>query len=136
MKVRRIEKDDWYAQFAGAHQKIFTYGLEEAHCFAFVLGVFDECDDISGFVSVSELDGESAYLPYGGMFMSHRNLGKASDAFEVCLEFLKKDYKRIGFLTKTSNKIMINLGHKKGFEIVGMRKAHGVPCVEMLLEFN
>lgn len=135
MKVEKIEKETWFEKYAGAHQKIFTYGLDEAHIFDFVLGVFDDLGDVCGYITVTELDAESAFLSYGGMFMSHRSLGKAPEAFGHCLRFLHDKYKRAGFVTKTSNKAMINLGHKMGFEIIGMRKAHNVPCVEMLLEF-
>ena len=132
----RVEKDEWYAKFAGAHEKIFDYGLCEAHIFRYVLAVFSDNGVIVGYISIDELDGESAYLPYGGMFVNAHGTGKATDAFGLCLGYLKNNYKRVGFLTKTTNKKMINLGHKMGFEIVGMRMEHGVPCVEMLLEFG
>lgn len=132
----KIDKDKWYSDYSGSHQKIFDYGLSEAHVFRYVLAVFDDSNVLSGYISVDELDRESAYLPYGGMFMNHQGVGLATDSFGLCLGELKKDYKRVGFLTKTINKKMINLGHKLGFEIVGMRMEHGVPCVEMLLDFG
>lgn len=136
MKAVRIEKDDWYDKYAGAHQKIFAYGLDEAHLFDFVLGMFDDSDDLCGYISVCELDSESAFVFYGGMFMHARGIGKATEGFGVCIIELMKKYKRVGLLTENKNKIMINLGHKLGFDIVGLRQVRGVPCVEMLLEFN
>lgn len=115
---------------------MFDYGLEQAHIFRYVLAVYGDNHSLCSYISVDELDGESVYLLYGGMLVEWQGKGMATDIFGLYLGYLKEHYKRVGFLTKTTNKKMINLGHKMGFEIVGMRMEHGVPCVEMLLEFG
>lgn len=132
MSARRVEFEEWEPIAQISHMDCFgDEFLDYAKKFDYVVLVEDG-DIRLGYSTVKELDSESAYLVFGGVFSHWRN--KKVGVFKEIVEFLKPKYKRIGFATKTKNFPMIKLGINENFELVGMKKFNKIPYGEFLLE--
>lgn len=137
LKTERFSKDVWLSVFGTeAHQDLFgTFDLETMPFFDFAILVTNGYDEKLTYGLAKEIDRDSLYFTYGGMFSKFRNQKLGSECFHAVVESAKGNYKRAGFSTKTSNIGMIKLGFNEGFEIVGIRLIKQVPYVELLKDF-
>jgi hypothetical protein len=134
--VERLSKDEWMGEAIKCHTDLFSdEGLDESLNLNFAVVLKDENNVINHYLTVQEIDSETAHIPYGGSLAQWRNLGRGPEGFIMMLNELKRNYKRATFWTKFTNRPMIMLALKVGFQIIGTREAHGVPGLEFLIEF-
>lgn len=134
-KAEIISKISWEPLRDKVHQDCFGKDfLDDYKAYHFVVAVKDEAGEIVSYTQVKELDGESAYMTFGGTVAKHRNQGSGYKNFGAMVNVLKQKYKFVGVTTKTTNVGMIKLALNAGFLIIGMRLINGIPNLEFLLE--
>lgn len=135
MEAEIIPKVDWEHIREAIHHDVFgNEFLDEYHAYHFVVAVTDKDNQLVSYSQVKELDGESAYMTFGGTVSKHRNQGSGYVNFGAMVDMLKGKYKYVGVTTKTTNIGMIKLALNAGFVIIGMRSINGIPNLEFLIE--
>lgn len=130
-----FRKAYWQEYEEAAHRELFGEDyIEEAKDYDLVILVTTEDGEKFFYSTVKELDSQSAYMNFGGMFKLFRGKGGGQRGFHEVVCCLKERYKRIGFTCRTKNFPMIKLGLNEGFVIIGMRLVYGFPNLEFLLE--
>lgn len=137
LKTNIISREIWLQDFGyDAHQDLFgNFDLETMPFFDFAVLVTSEENERLTYGLAKEVDRDSLYFTYGGMFSKFRNQKMGAECFHAVVDAAKSDYKRAGFATKTSNIGMIKLGFNEGFEIVGLRLIKEILYVELLKDF-
>lgn len=135
LQANVLSKIEWKWIEKAVHEDIFGDDYKGVHLdYNYAVLVLTEDGERFSYSLVKELDRDTAYLPYGGMFKMFRGYNGGYRGFHEIIEKLKKSYTRIGFATRTTNIPMIKLGLNEGFIIIGLRKVFGLPNVEFLLE--
>lgn len=92
-------------------------------------------DEYVTYVTVRELDPETAYWGYGGAFPAYKNTLAAYRAYQAVTEFtFKSGIKSIFTLIENTNVSMLKFALKIGYKIIGVRHVNGCTMLEHLLE--
>jgi hypothetical protein len=85
-----------------------------------------------GYVTVKEMDKDTAYIQHGGVFPDFQKSIYAFGGFVKLLKVLKSDYKRVWTRVVNTNIPMIKLALSQGFVITGCTFV----CNKLYLEMN
>lgn len=128
-------KEQWDELAYVMHSEVFGNEIpEQAVSYDFVLLVSNLDGQKVAYSMIKELDGETAYMTFGGVFPAFKAKGIGYLSFHEMVKTLLGRYKRVGLATSTKNTPMIKLGLNEEFEIIGMRLVNGVKHIELLLE--
>lgn len=129
-----IEKFSWETCREQFHKDIFGDDFKDQNReYDFTLVVKLDGVNVS-YTQVKELDRDTAYMTFGGVFPEFRSKGIGYDNFQAMVDVLTAKYKMIGIATRTNNIGMIKLCFNSKFEIIGLRLINGLPSLEFLLE--
>lgn len=134
MNAEVIDYKTWDQISEGVHFDCFgnEFPVEEYKTFDFAILTRNGEDKVC-YCTVKELDKNTAYLNFGGMFPLYRGQRESYAGFKSMVDLLRSKYKHVAFITKTKNIGMIKLGLNENFEIIGLRRIYGVPHLEFLL---
>lgn len=121
---------------------------ESAHLICFNQtgrGEIDRCDlalmvgdgDIPlMYATIKEHDSLSAHLSFGGAFPSCKGTSKSVKAYDLIMEYLRKNYKYITMYVKNTNAPMLKFGIRAGFIITGIDFIHNDTYLKHTLEVS
>jgi RimJ/RimL family protein N-acetyltransferase len=134
--IKQITKDEWKLFSENAHCAIFekhkNSNLEK--CDFAILFYENEKSLPLGFITCKELDSETLYYQYGGLFKDFRGKGFSTDLFKEISRWCHEKYKYVGFRVENTNLPMLKLAMNAGYKIVGIRNFHNYILLEHLLE--
>jgi L-amino acid N-acyltransferase YncA len=121
LSLERLTKEEWAALSQSAHK--YSFGTDrspEMDRIDFALVVREtERDVLTGYMTVIELDQESAYIQHGGNFHhSDRNILTLRSYMMMC-NFMKEKYKNVSTRVWNKNKAMLKISWAAGFTVVG-----------------
>lgn len=93
-------------------------------------------DQLLGYVTCRELDGESLYWQFGGAFPGTLSTSLSWLGYQALVEHCKPRYKRISTLIENNNLVMLKMAMKVGYRIIGLRNFKGTILLEHGLEFG
>lgn len=135
LSTRVVSKKEWDLFALEVHKELFgEFGLDHFRSYDFTILVEHENGDKVAYVNIKELDAESAYVTFGGLFKEYRGYGVGFKSLNLAVDELLKKYLRVGFACRTKNFAMIKMGISKGFEIIGLKKMYGFNYLEFTLE--
>lgn len=135
LEVRQLSQEEWRPFSENAHLVVFNSTKPQEmeridYALLCVSGV-----DVLGYVTCRELDYESVYWQYGGMFPGTRQTVRAFSVYNKFIEWARSRYKRIMFYVENKNNAMLKFAMKIGFCVIGVRNIRGEVYLEHILEF-
>lgn len=136
MKVVALSPDEWQQMSAEAHLVCFGERRDPSmDRIDLVLMAVDE--EPLAYMTIRELDSETAYLQYGGAFPSAKGTTTSFRSYMAMLEHLKMaGYKRAGTYIENTNKPMLKFAMKAGWTITGLRTFEGSVLLEHQMNFK
>ena len=132
-----LSKDQWKELSEAAHISVFEQKRPSALDridFALLQGGNERPES---FVTIRELDSESAYIQHGGNFPNVRATKTAAQHLvNYCLWLKENKFKRVNFLVANTNIPMIKTGLNCQFLVTGMRVFKEETMLEMSKEFG
>lgn len=140
MKLIPVSPDEWQRQFSElAHKAVFNkvkpadWDRINFAC----LFVSDDGGEPCGYVTCRELDHESLYCQYGGMFEMFRKQGQFQECEGLFTQFCAESgYKRYSCLVENTNPEMLRFCTRVGLKISGIRVYNNSVLVEHTKEVN
>lgn len=136
LAIKRLWPEEW-AQFSEAAHSVtfgeFRPGSKDRVDFALL--AVDEHDVPIGYVTIKELDAETAYWQFGGSFPSYRATASVWHAYKAAADWNAKHYKRVLTFIENNNTPMLKFAMKLGFRVIGIRNFKSRILLEHLLEF-
>lgn len=131
MIVKRVEKDNWNTLSEDAHGVVFGEKMpRDLPRYDYALVCENAERRLVSYATVRELDAESVYWQYGGVFPAFRKTPKSFEAFSMQVDWCLERYKRLSFLVENDNKAMLRMAAKKDFMITGVRTFKNLVLLE------
>lgn len=89
-----------------------------------------------GYITVREIDAESAYVSYGGSFPGTKGTTKAVSGYRELFDYLASKYDRATTLIENTNRPMLKMAMQFGWLIKGIRYFKGSILLEHQIEFG
>lgn len=127
--------EQWYAYAESAHLLVFK--KERAAWLdriSFAL-LARRRDEVIGWVTCREFDGETLYWQFGGALDEQRGLA-AVHGFRAFLDYTRDRYKRCTTFVSNENIGYLHLLMKTGFRIIGSRFFRKEIYLELIMEFD
>jgi RimJ/RimL family protein N-acetyltransferase len=135
-KIEKLSPREWAQLSEDAHKVVFGK-MRPAEIDRIDYALLVKCDgEMCGYMTVRELDNESAYWQFGGAFPGTRDSAKSVYAYREFVKFAEIQYKRVTTLVENSNIAYLKLAMASGFRIIGTRFFKGTLLVELLLDFT
>jgi hypothetical protein len=136
MQVNLYGPKDWKELSENVHSIVFSKVKPASwdridHAMLVVKG-----EDPVGYITAREIDAETVYWQFGGMFPQYRDGVTTMKAYKLCIDLAERRYKRISTLIENTNTAMLRIAMHQGFRIIGVRAVQGSVLVEHLLEFK
>lgn len=132
--VRCLSPEEWKLDSESAHSLSFgEIRSKELERITFALLALKE-DIPIGYVQCIEMDAESIYWQFGGIFPEAKKKVEAVAAYLAGIDWCLSRYKRITSRIENVNIPMLKLAMKMGFLVVGTRVANGKIYLEVLKE--
>lgn len=135
VNIHQIPRDQWVGNFSeSAHIEVFNeYRPRELERIDYALLATSAAkDDIVGYVTVRELDNESAYWQFGGAVENMRSTPLVVAAYRGFIGKMKETgYKRVSTLVENQNVRYLRLAMAHGFRVIGTRATQGKVYVEL-----
>lgn len=132
--VEKVSPHDWKSVSHDAHRAVFgTLRDAESERISFALLALYN-DKPAAYVTCQELDSETLYWQFGGVFPTVKGTVNAFRAYTGLLDYCFSDYQRVCFRVENKNFAMLKFALKLGFEIVGVRVFKNKILVEHVLE--
>lgn len=136
MVVLRIEKDDWKTYSESAFTAVFgKLKSSDTERIDYAFLVIEE-DKPLVYVTVIELDSETAYWQFGGIFPWGQGKKWGLELLRTLLFEQAKYTKRVGFRVENTNYPMLKLALNERFQIIGSRFYNGSVLVEFIKELG
>jgi hypothetical protein len=124
MHLNVYTSQEWQAYSESAHLICFNQtGREKLERCDLALMVVDG-DVPLMYATIKEHDALSAHLSFGGAFPSCRGTTKSVKAYDLIMEYLKKNYEYVTMFVKNTNTPMLKFGLRAGFIITGIDFKH------------
>lgn len=133
MNLMVFPKAEWdkYAEYA--HLVCFDeHRPKEMNRYDFAL-VAEEDGKPLTYMTCREFDSETIYMAYGGSFPSAKGTIKSFRAYELCLEYLSKQYSQGTTLIENDNYPMLKFAMKQGLKVIGVRSFKDSVLLEHLI---
>lgn len=119
MRVEKVSFQEWQILAGDAHKVCFNeIRPPDINTFDFAVVCFDE-DKILSYVTIIEMDKETAYMQHGGAFPGTKNTTNSFLTYHKTMTFLKEHYKRITTRIENKNVAMLKFAMKEGLLING-----------------
>jgi len=131
IELKRLDSSDWDVLSEKAHLVVFNE--ERPHWMNRIdyTMMFTEEGSVLGYITVKELDSESVYWQYGGVFPNAKNTPKSFECFSMAIKYSKDfGYKRVSMLVKNNNFPMLKFAISTEFMPIGVRTLDGDVLVE------
>lgn len=137
LSVVRIDKDKWAEMAHDVHINVFGE-LPSSSKVDFALVVQNNSLPCFyfGYVTCRELDAETLYWSYGGMFEKHRNTNFSLRAMYALLGWCSERYARLNTLIEQENTKMQRLSLKAGWLVSGVKQFKHELLIELTKEFR
>lgn len=136
LSVNKLDADQWQAYSSYAHLICFhekdRYQIERID-FA-LLVINKEIESPVGYITCKEFDAHTIYWQHGGAFPGTIGI-PVYKSYQACIVWAKNKYKRIFTLIENTNKRMLKMAMKVGFDIIGVKNIGGSIMLEHLIEF-
>jgi hypothetical protein len=133
--VEQFSSDEWKVMAANAHLAVFDESRPaEMNRIDFALLAVE--DEPIAYGTFREIDNESVYMQYGGVFPPSRNSIKAYRAYEAILSKVRSHYKRASTLIENTNLPMMKFAMKAGLRVTGIRNFKGSILLEHSIEWE
>lgn len=138
LSVKKIGPQLWSSTFSEhAHLGVFgEFHDRNLDRIDYALLCINKEDEPVAYMTCRELDSESVYWQYGGVFGPYRNSVTAFRACESFTKYHRENYKRCATYIENTNTAMLKVALKLGFKISGIRNFKNSVLVEHLLEFG
>ena len=137
LSLTKLTPDEWVKMSEIAHEAMFSTlkdsKLERID--AALLGISEQNVAVA-YVTIKELDSETCYWQYGGVFGPHRGKEHINEFMDAIIAYGKEHYKRIGFRVESDNWAMLRVATRYHIPITGIRVFKGKVLVEHVLEFE
>lgn len=131
MTIEVVNSDDWKKLSENAHVAVFDKrkpsGIERID---YALLFVDSGNVPAAYITCKELDSESLYWQYGGVFQAFRHSITAFRILEQATEWSRERYKNVGFRVENDNLSMLKCAMKVGYRIIGVRIFEGTILLE------
>lgn len=136
MIVKRLEPISWALYSEKAHLACFSERRPpEMERISYALVA--EVDGIpAAYVTVKELDSETAYFQHGGAFPNIRGTTRSLKAYRAIMDSIASRYMRAGTLIENTNKAMLKFAMNEGWTIMGLRVFEGSILLEHKIDFS
>jgi len=136
MIIQKLTPQEWECFSENAHKlafsKILPFGMNRID---YALLIIND-DTPVAYLTARELDADSVYWQFGGVFPEKRNSIVAFKCFWAALNWAKERYKRVSILVENTNTSMLKFCMKVGFVIVGIRNYGNSILLEHLYEMR
>ena len=136
VEIIKVERKDWDNLSGFAHLTVFNEKRDSSFDRCDYALLAEEKDTLIGYVTVRELDAESAYWQFGGAFPPGVKSHKIVEAHLLGVHYMSSRYKRITTLIENDNYACLKLSFHHGFKIIGCRMFGGQVLVELLNDFG
>lgn len=132
MEIHVFDSISWRQYAESAHLILFNEKRpKEMNRIDFAL-MATEKEIPLGYITIRELDNESIYWQYGGIFPSIKDTAVAFRVYRRGIEYcIAQGYKNISTLVDNTNIVMIKFAFKMGFKIIGIRYFDGKILCEL-----
>lgn len=132
-RVEKISPAQWEALSKFAHESVFgkIKGFDERITYAWLV---IENDKPVSYVTVLELDGDTAYWQFGGAFQWAWNSRNVAKSYDLMIASQEKLSKRIATRIENTNTPMLKLALSRKFLPVGIRTYQGSVLLELVRE--
>jgi hypothetical protein len=136
LRVLEIDKFGWERFAQDARRTVFneTMPPEYDRIDYALLVIGSEKDEPVAYMTVRELDADSAYLKHGGAFPPVKGTFHSLKIYMEMLDYLKPKYKRLTTLVENTNTVYLKMALTAGFKIIGIRNFEGSILVELYLK--
>lgn len=138
IQIMQLDPEQWSVFSEDAHRAAFSEfrpAYMERIDYA-ILAHEPQNRGVLGYVTVRELDADSAYWQYGAALDTVSKGVLAVRVYERLINHMREKYKRITTLVENGNVPYLKLAMKMGFRIIGVRMFKGTVLVELLLDFE
>ncbi|NJM54551.1 MAG: hypothetical protein HC841_00265 [Verrucomicrobiae bacterium] len=136
MHVEKLTPEQWLALSGYAHQAVFGKQKDpfaERITYAWLVV---EGDKPVSYITVLELDSDTAYWQFGGAFPWAWNSRAVTKSYDLCIQAQEKLSKRFATRIENTNTPMLKLALSRGFLPVGLRTYQGTILLELVRESN
>jgi hypothetical protein len=134
ISIEKYNPEEWALVSENIHRGVFHREKPAAwDRISYVLVAYENSIPL-GYITIQEMNSDTAYLQFGGAFPRLRHSHRVWLLFEMGLQPLLSQYTKIFFLVENTNKPMLKLAHKSGFLITGVRVHQGNILVEHSLD--
>lgn len=138
MRIEKIGREDW--KVLSAHAHLSCFGEQKPAYFDRIdyalLAIDEKRDEPMGYVTVREIDYQTAYWQFGGAFPTIKQTLQVYTTYLAALKWMSSRYKRIYTYIENTNTTMLRIAMKAGFRIVGIRCFEMPLVLEHLIEFS
>jgi hypothetical protein len=134
MRVEKLTPEQWKKLSGYAHEAVFGKTkdpLTERISYAWLVV---ENDRPAGYITVLELDADTAYWQFGGMFPWAWKSRMVAKSYDLCIKAQEKLSKRFATRIENTNTPMLKLALSRGFIPVGIRTYAGSVLLELVRE--
>lgn len=136
MRVERVSKEDWHTWADVCYPSVFNAVRPKAlERIDYALLAMEE-KEILTFVTVKEMDSETAYWQFGGAMAEAKKSYRAVMAYMMMIRWEMERHKRITTKIENDNISMLKVAMACGFKIQGVSGFKGKTFVELLNEFH
>jgi hypothetical protein len=136
MLLKKLTKEEWISFSEKAHLLSFGERFDPRDCkisFAYLF-VDEEKDLPAGYMTVLELDAQTAYLQHGGVFPAHEKTVHVYKTYAKALKALSEAYETLTTRIENTNYSMLKMAMRAGFLVVGTYFCHPKLFLELNLE--
>lgn len=129
IRLQKLSKAEWEPRAEFAHRIAFNEKREGDRSTFALMAIEDEKP--LGYMSCIEMDAETVYLQFGGLFPPGEKSIRGFRGYALAIEELRGQYKNLFTLIENTNLAMLKMALKVGFLIVGTRYFKGSLMVEL-----
>lgn len=136
--LHKLSREQWDPISENCHAAVFHERRPKEHdrCDYCLLITDDEKKLMVGYLTIRELDQDTAYSSFGGTFPEYRGTLAGVRGYDMFLTFLKSHYKQMSTLIDNENVAMLKLAARSGLKIFGIRNVQGKVLLEHGIVFN
>jgi hypothetical protein len=136
MRVERLTPEQWQQLSGYAHEAVFGKKKDPfAERISYAWLVIED-EKPAAYITVLELDADTAYWQFGGAFPWAWNSRRVTKSYDLCIQAQEKLSKRFATRIENTNTPMLKLALSRGFVPVGIRTYQGSILLELVRESN
>lgn len=136
--VTKIQSENWTRVFS-EYAHLATFGVQrnrELERIDFSLLALDDKNSPAGFITCKEMDAETLYWQYGGVFPNYQKSLHVIEGYREFLSWSRQRYKRVTTRIENENITMLKMALMVGFRIMGVHLFDKKIFVELNIEFQ